>query len=154
MRTLLAAALMMGTALPAMADAFNIVVPGRPCVPVVIDGRDASYAVIEGEWGLGRGRATQPVVYGGFRGPYVERPVGAYYPSAGRLPGYGRLEIEPPANRPLPRPAESYQNSWSAQSAPPQMQIPATPPPIIVAPQIGGGGGYPPGPMPPRPSPR
>ncbi|MEW6643837.1 MAG: hypothetical protein AB1586_25235 [Pseudomonadota bacterium] len=151
MRTLLAAALLVGTALPALADAFNIVVPGRPGVPVLINGRDASYAVIEGEWGLGRGQAMQPIVYGGFRGPYVERPVGAYYPSAGRLPGYGRLEVEPPANRPLPPQAESYQKSWSAQSAPPQIQIPANPPPVIVAPQIGGGGPYPPGP--PRPAP-
>ena len=65
------------------------------------------------------------------------RDVGHYYPSAGHLPGYGRLEIEPPANRKLPQPAESYHQSWSAQSAPlpAQPNVPVYPPPIIFAPQ-------------------
>ena len=31
-----------------------IVIPSRPGVPVVINGRDASYAVVEGDWGLSR----------------------------------------------------------------------------------------------------
>ncbi len=31
-----------------------IVIPSRPGVPVVINGRDASYAVVEGDWGLAR----------------------------------------------------------------------------------------------------
>ena len=54
------------------------------------------------------------------------------------MPGYGRLEIEPPANRKLPQPAESYHQSWSAQSAPlpAQSDVPVNPPPVIVAPQI------------------
>jgi hypothetical protein len=62
--------------------------------------------------------------------------VGHYYPSAGRIPGYGRLEIEPPANRRLPQPAESYHQSWSAQSAPlpAQSNVPVNPPEIIYAP--------------------
>jgi hypothetical protein len=55
------------------------------------------------------------------------------------VPGYGRLEIEPPANRKLPQPAEDYYQSWSAQSAPQRAQpeVPFYPPPIIVAPQNG-----------------
>jgi hypothetical protein len=55
------------------------------------------------------------------------------------LPGYGRLEIQPPANRRLPQPAESYHQSWSAQSAPQPVQpeVPFYPPPIIGAPQNG-----------------
>jgi len=63
--------------------------------------------------------------------------VGHYYPSAGRLPGYGRVEIEPPANRKLPQPAESYHQSWSSQSAPlpAQSNVPVNPPEIIYAPQ-------------------
>jgi homoserine O-acetyltransferase len=61
--------------------------------------------------------------------------VGHYYPSAGAMPGYGRSEIEPPANRKLPPEAESYYRSWSAQSTP-QIEIPANPPPVIVAPQF------------------
>jgi hypothetical protein len=114
---------------------FEIVIPGRPGVPVIINGLDASYAVVEGDWGLGKGTHVVPTVYGG---RYIDPVphVGHYYPSAGRMPGYGRLEIEPPANRGLPQPAESYHQSWSAQSAPlpAQSNVPVNPPEIIYAP--------------------
>jgi hypothetical protein len=115
---------------------FDIVIPGRPGVPIVINGVDASYAVVEGEWGLGQGNQVQPTIYGGRYIDPVPR-VGHYYPSAGRMPGYGRLEIEPPANRRLPQPAESYHQSWSAQSAPlpAQSNVPLNPPEIIYAPR-------------------
>ena len=139
MRAGLALAILIGTTLPAFAGGgFDIVIPGRPDVPIIINGIDASYAVVEGEWGLGRGEQVQPTIYGG---RYVDPgpKVGHYYPSAGRVPGYGRLEIEPPANRKLPRRAESFHQSWSAQSAPlpPQLEVPYYPPPIIFAPQGG-----------------
>jgi hypothetical protein len=115
---------------------FEIVIPGRPGVPVIINGLDASYAVVEGDWGLARGTHVVPTVYGG---RYIDPlpHVGHYYPSAGRLPGYGRIEIEPPANRILPQPAESYYRSWSSQSAPlpAQSNVPVNPPEIIYAPQ-------------------
>jgi hypothetical protein len=113
---------------------FEIVIPGKPGVPVIINGVDASYAVVEGDWGLGKGVHVQPTVYGG---RYIDPVpnVGHYYPSAGHMPGYGRLEIQPPANRRLPPEAESYYRSWSAQSTP-QLEIPTNPPPVIVAPQI------------------
>jgi hypothetical protein len=116
---------------------FNIVIPGRPGVPIIINGVDASYAVVEGDWGLGKGTHVEPTVYGGRYVDPVPR-VGHYYPSAGRMPGYGRLEIEPPANRRLPQPAESYYQSWSAQSAPlpAQSNVPVNPPEIIYAPQV------------------
>jgi hypothetical protein len=92
--------------------------------------------VVEGEWGLGQGNQVQPTIYGGRYIDPVPR-VGHYYPSAGRMPGYGRLEIEPPANRRLPQPAESYHESWSAQSTPlpAQSNVPVDPPAIIYAPQ-------------------
>lgn len=115
---------------------FEIVIPGRPGVPIIINGIDASYAVVEGDWGLGKGTHVQPTIYGGrYIDPFPQ--VGHYYPSAGRMPGYGRLEIEPPANRRLPQPAESYHQSWSAQSAPlpAQSNVPVDPPEIIYAPQ-------------------
>ena len=120
---------------------FEIVIPGRPGVPVIISGVDASYAVVVGDWGLGKGTHVQPTVYGGRYVDPVPR-VGHYYPSAGRMPGYGRLEIEPPANRRLPQPAESYHQSWSAQSAPlpAQSNVPVNPPEIIYAPQERGRG--------------
>ncbi len=139
MRARLALAFLIATALPALAGGgFDIVIPGRPGVPIIINGIDASYAVVEGEWGLGKGEQVQPTIYGGRRVDLAPK-VGHYYPSAGHLPGYGRLEIEPPANRKLPRPAESYHQSWSAQSAPlpAQPEVPYYPPPVIFAPQGG-----------------
>jgi hypothetical protein len=117
---------------------FDIVVPNRPGQPIIINGIDASYAVVEGEWGLGRNEQVQPTIYGG---RYIdpEPNVGHYYPSLGHMPGYGRLEIEPPPGRRLPQPAESYHESWSAQSAPlpAQSNVPTNPPAVIYAPQIG-----------------
>ena len=113
-------AILTGAALPASAaDGFDIVIPGRPGVPIIINGVDASYAVVEGDWGLAKGVHVQPTVYGG-RAVDPEPNVGHYYPSLGRKPGYGRLEIEPPANRILPPPAESFHQSWSAASTPPK----------------------------------
>ena len=50
----------------ALADGgFEIVIPGRPGVPVIINGVDASYAVVEGDWGLEKRLQPQPTVYGG-----------------------------------------------------------------------------------------
>jgi hypothetical protein len=138
MRLLTALAILIGSTAAALAgEGFDRVIPGRPGVPIIINGIDASYAVIEGDFGLGKGIHFQPTIYGG-RLVDPEPNVGHYYPSLGLKPGYGRLEIEPPANRKLPRPAESYYQSWSAQSArqPPQTEVPVNPPPIIVAPEI------------------
>ena len=138
MRAGFAVAILIGTTSTALAaeGGFDIVIPGRPGVPIIINGVDASYAVVEGTFGLGRGPQVQTTVYGG---RYIDPVpnVGHYYPSAGHMPGYGRLEVEPPANRKLPQPAESYDRSWSAQSAPPspaQPEVPFYPPPVIVAP--------------------
>ena len=139
MRAILTLAILIGTAAAAAADTGPlIVIPGRAGVPVMINGRDASYAVVEGEWGLAKHFKNADRVYGGWD-RYIGPEVGHYYPSAGRTPGYGRLEIQPPANRALPQPAESYHRSWSAQSAPPAPQqhydVPLYPPSIIEAPR-------------------
>ncbi|MES2031168.1 MAG: hypothetical protein V4477_18475 [Pseudomonadota bacterium] len=137
MRILSALLFVIATTLPAAAaDGFNIVVPGRPGVPIIINGVDASYRVIEGDWGLDRGIHIQPTVYGG---RYIDPVpnVGHYYPSLGHKPGYGRLEIEPPANRKLPQPAESFHENWSAKSAPMERQneVPFNPPEVLIAPR-------------------
>jgi hypothetical protein len=146
MRAALALAILIGTTSAALADSGPvIVIPGRPGVPIIINGVDASYAVVEGDWGLGKGLHVRPTVYGG---RYVdpEPYVGHYYPSAGHAPNSGRLEIQPPANRRLPQPAESYHESWSSQSTPPPVQpmvqpeVPFYPPPVIGAPQNGDAG--------------
>jgi hypothetical protein len=144
MRAAQALLVLIGTSLPAMAaDGINLVIPGRPGVPIMINGRDASYAVVEGDWGLASSTHVQPTVYGGR--PAEPKPaVGHYYPSAGSLPGYGRLEIQPPADRALPQPAESYHESVTVQSAPPARQpqaVPFYPPAVIQAPQGGANGG-------------
>jgi hypothetical protein len=160
MRARLALAILIATAPTALAsEGFDIVIPGRRGVPIIINGVDASWTVVEGEWGLGKNIHVQPTVYGG-RYFDPEPYVGHYYPSLGHRPGYGRLEIEPPANRILPKPAESYHESWSAQSAPPapqppQQEVPFYPPPVIVAPNGNGGFQGPPGrPQDPRWDPR
>ena len=139
MRASLTLALLIGTTLTAFADSGPvIVIPGRPGVPIIINGIDASYAVVEGDWGLGKGVHVQPTIYGG---RYVDRgpEVGHYYPSAGHRPGYGRLEVEPPADRRLPRPAESYHRSWSKHSTPQPAppEVPLYPPPVIEGRQDG-----------------
>jgi len=76
-------------------------------------------------------------VYGG-RPVEPMPPVRHYYPSSGHLPGYGRLEIE---SADKPKPAESFHQSWSANSKqadppPPLNQVPPYPPPVIAAPQF------------------
>lgn len=107
-----------------MADhAPAFVVPSRPGVPIVINGRDASWGVVEGDWGLYRpGHGTVTVIHGT---PVLMRMPGAFYPYTGRKPGVGRYEIETPADR-RPRAAQPYSRSWSAESA----RVPAS-----VAPQ-------------------
>jgi hypothetical protein len=138
MRGVTALALLIGATPAALAgEGFDRVIPGRPGVPVIINGIDASYAVVEGNFGLGKGIHVEPTIYGGRRIDPVPN-VGHYYPTLGQMPGYGRSEIEPPANRKLPRPSESYHRSWSSQSAPlpPTSDVPENPPPVIVAPEI------------------
>lgn len=143
MRLLVALTILIGLSPSAFAgEGFDLVTPGRPGVPIIVNGIDVSYAVIEGDFGLGKGVQHQPTVYGG-RLVDPEPNVGHYYPSLGLRPGYGRLEIEPLANRKLPQPAESFHQSWSAQSAPlpPTVtpEVPLYPPPVILAPRDDNG---------------
>jgi len=107
------------TASPAWAQrAPEIVIPGKPGVPVYINGIDASWGIVESDFGLDRPGMMTPTVI--WRPQLVDLParVPGYHPATGRRPGYGRLEIVPPANRPLPPPAPTYYRSWSAGSAP------------------------------------
>jgi hypothetical protein len=95
-----------------------IVIPSRPGIPVVITGRDASYAVVEGDWGLSRPGAGRVIVIGGL--PVLPNEVyrrrNSYNPKYGRAPERGRNEVEPAADRALPDPAESFSRSWSTSS--------------------------------------
>src|SRR5262245_44643920 len=112
----------LGVATPSAADVVSVVIPGKRGVPVIIHGLDASWCVVEGELGLDRpGQVTPtiidcpPVLYapvfraprhraGHHRGRSGHRTarVGGYFPESGRQPGYGRREVEPPRDRPLP----------------------------------------------------
>jgi hypothetical protein len=115
------------TAAAARADSGPVfVVPSRPGVPIVINGVDASYAVVEGDWGLARpGHGTVTVIGGR---AVLSNPVYSqrnfYHPRYGYPPPRGRLEIEPPANRALPEPAETFSRSWSTQSQPAPIALP------------------------------
>jgi hypothetical protein len=114
-----------------------IVVPGKPGVPIFINGVDASWAVVEGEFGLSRPGAVAPTV---ITRPYLltaPYPVPGYFPSTGRRPGYGRYEIVPPPDRPLPPPAPTYFRNWSSESSavPATKYAPYATPNVIVAPR-------------------
>src|ERR1700759_4311975 len=118
MRLRLLFAMMIATTPAAFAsDGFDIVVPTHPGVPIIINGIDVSYAVLEGSFALGKGANNQPTIYGG-RVAEPEPPVGHYYPSLGTRPGYGRPEIEPPSNRRLPPPAEGNPKHWGGLAMP------------------------------------
>ena len=145
MRLVHAALLLAVSASPALAQrAPVIVLPTRPDVPVLMNGVDVSYAVIEGEFGLDRpGEMPVTVIYWmrPIAVPYYRRSayqVGpGYFPRSDKKPGYGRLEVEPAPDRPLPPPAPSYRKSWSSQSAP----TPPTEYAPFPAPPVGIGGG-------------
>ena len=128
-----------------------IVIPGRHGLPVIINGVDVTGAVLEGDWGLYSPHMVGPTIIpapwfpersppgGYYQGGYVEG--GGYYPAFGHQPGYGRHEIEPPADRRLPPPAPRYHRSWSTHSDPvPASLDPPAQSPLIISPQVYTGG--------------
>lgn len=121
----------LGAARADHAPAF--VVPGRVDVPVIINGYNASWGVVEGDWGLYRPGAVSPVV---ITAPNLlpPPPAARWFPSLGGAPRAGRYEIEPPAHRALPPPAQSFYRNWSTapDNAPVTEYAPS--PPIIYAP--------------------
>ena len=112
-----------------------IVIPGKPGVPVIIDGVIADGAVVYGDWGLARPGHGDLLIEGPivFSAPLDQR---GYYPATGRMPRLGRYEIDPP-HKHRPRPTSFYRD-WSAGSefrAPITEYPPFEPPPVIVAPR-------------------
>jgi hypothetical protein len=109
----------LAAASPVRADKGAVfVVPSRPGVPIAINGRDASWSVVEGDIGLARPGHLTPVVIGGGRPlpprwSYNRTP---YYPRYGVPPPRGRNELDPGPSRVLPEPAESFHRSWSTSS--------------------------------------
>ena len=138
-----AAGVMFAFAAPAPARAQNdpvIVVPGRPGIPVMLNGVDVSGAVIEGEGGLNRPDQTARTVIMPYWAPGNAPPTGGYFPSTGQQPRVGRLEVVPPANRPMPSPAAPFYREWHSDSplTPATSPTPEAPPTVIVTPQAAG----------------
>jgi hypothetical protein len=121
-------------ALPARADHQPaIVVPGRPDVPIIVDGVVVNGAIISGDWGLYRPGHGYRIIEGGCcPEPAVRR---TYFPMTGREPAYGRKEVEP---KPRPRPSTHYEKSWSVHSQPgPVTEYPPYElPPVVIAPRV------------------
>jgi hypothetical protein len=121
-----------------------IVVPGRAGVPVMFWGQDVSGDVIYGEFGLdrpgqGAGVTVIPPIGPYYRGIPPELPGDGYFPSSGRFPRVGRDEVLP-SNQGPPKPAQSFNRSWTSESPelPANVEPPFNPPAVIVAPQING----------------
>ena len=139
MRLVQAVLLLAVTASPAFAQrGAEIVIPGKPGVPVYINGIDASWGVVESDFGLDRPGMMAPTVI--YRPLVAALPssVPSYRPTTGQRPGYGRLEIPPPPDRPQPPPAPTFYRSWSSGSSPgPVTDYPPYPAPTVVLPQFG-----------------
>jgi len=133
---LLAAFCASSLALPARAQTGPVIaIPGKPGVPVTINGVIVDGAVIYGDWGLARPGHGELVIDGpiGFSEPWDAR---GYYPWTGRAPRVGRHEIDAP-RRHRPSPA-SFRRDWWSESefrAPVTEYPPFDPPPVIMAPR-------------------
>lgn len=127
-----------------------IVIPGHVGVPVILDGIDATGAVVYGDWGLSRPGHGHLIIEGGV--PAARAPERArYFPSTAGPP------VEEPPQEPMPKPrgssAGDYRRSWSAGSG----DLPAGDgPPGMIAPADGRSwSARPPGAAAPdRPAPR
>jgi hypothetical protein len=126
----------MASAMPVRAQTGPvIVIPGKPGVPVIINGVIADGAVVYGDWGLARPNNSGLVIEGlvAYAEPWDSR---SYYPATGRMPRLGRQEVEPP-KRQRPRSA-SFHRGWSIESnfkQPVTEYPPFNPPPVIMAPR-------------------
>ena len=109
-----------------------IVIPGRPGVPIIINGQDVSGAVIEGDWGLARYPTGLTIINRPWQrwrvgvGSGFAAPPAGFYPATGRVPKVGRLEVLPAkGSSAASSPPETYYRSWEAQSP----NLPPTMPP-------------------------
>ena len=138
MRARLALAILIGATLPALAGGgFDIVIPGRPGVPIIINGIDASYAVVEGEWGLGKGEQVQPTVYGGRSVSDLSADVDSFIIRAPAICRATTSEIKATAKRKAataPRKLSVSIMVVAIHRSRCEQKLPFYPPPIIIAP--------------------
>ena len=79
------------------ADAPGFVIPGKPGVPVIINGYDASYSMSKATGdSIGPPAFHRPSCPDHCWLPPPARYDGGYFPGDGEEPGYGRLEFVPP----------------------------------------------------------
>jgi hypothetical protein len=91
-----------------------IVVPGHVGVPVILDGVDATGAVVYGDWGLSRPGHGHLVIEGVLPPARLpERP--RYFPSGGGSAVQEEQESPPPRSRGSS--AADYHRSWTAGSS-------------------------------------
>src|SRR3954471_24844550 len=113
-----------------------IVIPGKPGVPVIMNGLIVDGALVWGDFGLAKPNNA---------GLIIERPAAyaqpavssGYFPATGRKPRVGRHEVEPPV-RARPRMNANYYRDWSVESEfrkPVTEYPPFDPPPVILAPR-------------------
>jgi len=100
-----------------------LVVPGRPDVPVIINGVVANGAVVYGDWGLGRPGHGDIIIEGPAGYPALPHGSQGYFPATGHAPRAGRDEILPPVR---PRADTTFQRDWHVQSdnSQPVTQVP------------------------------
>jgi len=113
-----------------------VVVPGRPGVPVIIQGFDATGAVVYGDWGPSRPGGTV-VIEGGIwplLAPLPEPP--HYFPATGRTPAYGRKEVDPGPHRRGLAPGISQILADRGAAGSRHGYPPFAPPAVVVAPPV------------------
>jgi len=108
---------------PALADSDSgtvVAIPGRPDVPVIVNpyGFDASYAIIEGEFGLNKPSQNNAQIIVPSPLPPIVPARRFYFPHADSAPAYGRFEVAPPPGRRVTETPQSYNRSWGAASDP------------------------------------
>ena len=113
-----------------------IVIPGKPGLPVIMNGLIVDGAVVYGDWGLAKPNNAGLIIVGplGYAPPDVSP---GYFPATGHLPQVGRQEVEPPA-RARPRVNTNYYRDWSIGSEfnkPVTEYPPFDPPQVIEAPR-------------------
>ena len=115
-----------------------IVVPGKPGMPVILNGVIVDGAVVYGEWGLAKPNNSGLIIQGAVGyAPSAASWSPGYFPATGVAPRVGRVEIEPPARPRAPANTNYYRN-WSIESEftkPVTEYPPFEPPPVIVAPR-------------------
>src|ERR1700730_7506584 len=87
-----------------------IVIPGKPGVPVVMNGLIVDGAVVYGDWGLAKPNNAGLIIVGPVGYPLPVAPPG-YFPATGQQPRVGRQEVEPPARSRRPV-NTNYYRDW------------------------------------------